>query len=110
MQPHLMEVNFSPSLGCDCDVDDQVKLPMLHSLLDTLERLDRIPRWQDRHDTNNAGACFECVFPFDDTAPPLATPQALKLTSLAATPRTPHNDSASEVRAIVNAVKRYLHP
>ena len=34
--PHLLEVNFSPSLGCDCTVDEQVKVPMLHSLFNSL--------------------------------------------------------------------------
>ena len=36
LKPWLLEVNFSPALNTDCQVDIMVKKPMLHSLLDML--------------------------------------------------------------------------
>ena len=37
MKPWLLEVNFSPAMSCDSQVDIQVKKPMLHDVLDMLE-------------------------------------------------------------------------
>lgn len=36
LRPWLLEVNLSPALGNDCDVDPAVKKPMLHDLFDLL--------------------------------------------------------------------------
>ncbi|XP_002738538.1 uncharacterized protein LOC100373878 [Saccoglossus kowalevskii] len=36
MKPWLLEVNFSPALGVDCPIDQQVKKPMLNDLIDML--------------------------------------------------------------------------
>nr|XP_018900507.1 PREDICTED: probable tubulin polyglutamylase TTLL2 [Bemisia tabaci] len=36
LNPWLLEVNLSPALGNDCDVDPAVKKPMLHDLFDLL--------------------------------------------------------------------------
>ena len=36
MKPWLLEVNFSPALSSDCQIDMIVKKPMLHDLLDML--------------------------------------------------------------------------
>ena len=37
LKPWLLEVNFSPAMGCDSHVDIQVKKPLLHDMLDMLE-------------------------------------------------------------------------
>ena len=36
LRPHLIEVNCSPALGIDCDVDERVKVPLIVDVLDTL--------------------------------------------------------------------------
>nr|XP_024214205.1 probable tubulin polyglutamylase TTLL2 isoform X2 [Halyomorpha halys] len=36
LKPWLLEVNLSPALGTDCDIDPAVKKPMLHDLFDLL--------------------------------------------------------------------------
>ncbi|VVC43765.1 Tubulin-tyrosine ligase/Tubulin polyglutamylase [Cinara cedri] len=36
LKPWLLEVNLSPALGNDCDVDNQVKKPLLHDMFDLL--------------------------------------------------------------------------
>jgi hypothetical protein len=36
LRPWLLEVNYSPGLGGDCEVDEVVKKPMLHELFDLL--------------------------------------------------------------------------
>ncbi|XP_050542309.1 probable tubulin polyglutamylase TTLL2 [Daktulosphaira vitifoliae] len=36
LKPWLLEVNLSPALGNDCDVDNQVKRPLLHEMFDLL--------------------------------------------------------------------------
>ncbi|XP_054263575.1 probable tubulin polyglutamylase TTLL2 isoform X1 [Macrosteles quadrilineatus] len=36
LRPWLLEVNLSPALGNDCDVDPAVKKPMLHDMFDLL--------------------------------------------------------------------------
>lgn len=40
LKPWLLEVNFSPSLSSDCQVDLLVKKPLLHDLLDLLHLTD----------------------------------------------------------------------
>ena len=35
-KPWLLEVNTSPAMGCDCALDEKVKLPVLHDLLDLM--------------------------------------------------------------------------
>lgn len=40
LKPWLLEVNFSPALGTDCQVDVMVKKPMLHDLIDMLNFKD----------------------------------------------------------------------
>ena len=49
-RPWLLEVNDSPSLGNDCEVDEHVKIPMLADLLDlmNLKESDQIPQCQPR--------------------------------------------------------------
>ncbi|KAF6205344.1 hypothetical protein GE061_019515 [Apolygus lucorum] len=37
LKPWLLEVNISPALGTDCDVDPAVKKPMLHDMFDLLQ-------------------------------------------------------------------------
>lgn len=37
LKPWLLEVNFSPAMSCDSQVDVLVKKPMLHDMLDMLE-------------------------------------------------------------------------
>ncbi|CAI6350938.1 unnamed protein product [Macrosiphum euphorbiae] len=36
LKPWLLEVNLSPALGNDCDVDNRVKRPLLHDMFDLL--------------------------------------------------------------------------
>lgn len=45
LSPHLLEVNFSPSFGCDCTVDENVKIPLVHALLQVLH-LDDITSFE----------------------------------------------------------------
>ncbi|XP_045197137.2 uncharacterized protein LOC123551914 [Mercenaria mercenaria] len=40
LKPWLLEVNFSPAVGTDCQVDVLVKKPMLHDLIDMLNFKD----------------------------------------------------------------------
>lgn len=40
LKPWLLEVNFSPALGTDCQIDVLVKKPMLHDLIDMLNFKD----------------------------------------------------------------------
>eukprot|EP01107_Rhizomastix_libera_P004375 TRINITY_DN17422_c0_g1_i1.p1 TRINITY_DN17422_c0_g1~~TRINITY_DN17422_c0_g1_i1.p1 ORF type:complete len:126 (-),score=33.20 TRINITY_DN17422_c0_g1_i1:11-388(-) len=37
LMPHLMEVNFSPSLGCDCEIDEIVKTSLISSIFDMFD-------------------------------------------------------------------------
>lgn len=90
-KPFLLEVNFSPSLGCDCEVDISVKKPLLSDTINVLQltrfvktsrRQDRRPargmkkRWSNQTkassnsdtyttpDPNHLGN-FDCIFPFN---------------------------------------------
>lgn len=36
LRPWLLEVNISPGLGNDCDIDSMVKKPLLHEMFDLL--------------------------------------------------------------------------
>jgi tubulin polyglutamylase TTLL2 len=56
LKPWLLEVNFSPSLGADCQVDMLVKKPLLHDIIqlmnfkdvDVLRGADKMKRQNSR--------------------------------------------------------------
>lgn len=66
MQPWLLEVNFSPSMGCDCSPDFAVKESMINGLVDTLE-------FEGNKGPFSPGkGGFELIFPFNDKTRELA--------------------------------------
>eukprot|EP01112_Ceratiomyxa_fruticulosa_P003050 TRINITY_DN13454_c0_g1_i1.p1 TRINITY_DN13454_c0_g1~~TRINITY_DN13454_c0_g1_i1.p1 ORF type:complete len:539 (-),score=87.54 TRINITY_DN13454_c0_g1_i1:523-2028(-) len=69
LRPWLLEVNFSPSLGCDCVPDELVKEPLVRDIIDTV---------CDENNNNNAEGFiqpkggFELIFPFNETTQKLS--------------------------------------
>eukprot|EP01029_Cantina_marsupialis_P001782 TRINITY_DN115_c2_g1_i1.p1 TRINITY_DN115_c2_g1~~TRINITY_DN115_c2_g1_i1.p1 ORF type:complete len:682 (+),score=157.54 TRINITY_DN115_c2_g1_i1:72-2117(+) len=47
MNAWLIEVNYSPALGIDCDADAAVKIPLLNDMIDVLET--ETPEWDFNH-------------------------------------------------------------
>ncbi|ELU04904.1 hypothetical protein CAPTEDRAFT_72974, partial [Capitella teleta] len=73
-KPWLLEVNFSPSLTSDCQVDLIVKKPMLHDLIDILQFTEQDKQLSDNqpaHLTRSTGRTIPPRYNiFDKNVPP----------------------------------------